>query len=88
MARLLDFYATWCGPCKVLSKKLEGFDTCELVKIDIEEEENDELVDKFGIRSVPTLVLVDDNGEKLQSWVGLQDVEKLKEEISALKGEN
>lgn len=88
MAKLLDFYATWCGPCKVLSKKLKDFDTCELVKIDIEEEENDELVDKFGIRSVPTLVLVDDNGEKLQSWVGLQDVEKLKEEISALKGEN
>ena len=84
MARLLDFYATWCGPCKVLSKKLDSFDVCEVVKFDIEEESYEALVEKYEIKSVPTLVLVNDNQEKIKSWTGLQDINKLKEEILSI----
>lgn len=79
--KLIDFYATWCGPCKVLSKKLDDFKACDVLKIDVEDEENEDLVEKYQIKSVPTLVLVDDNFEQLHVWHGLQDVNKLNDEI-------
>ena len=83
MYNLFKFSAPWCGPCKVLGKRLDGFDLCQLVEIDIEESENEPLVEKYKIKSVPTLVLVNGDTE-VKRWTGLQDVNKLKDEISAI----
>lgn len=58
---IIDFYATWCGPCKMLSPVLEELaaeyaEKIDIYKINVEEEE--ELAGVFGVRSVPTLLFV------------------------------
>lgn len=58
---IIDFYATWCGPCKILSPVLEELAAeyagkIDIYKINVEEEE--ELAGVFGVRSVPTLLFV------------------------------
>ncbi len=58
---IIDFYATWCGPCKMLSPVLEELAAeyagkIDIYKINVEEEE--ELAGIFGVRSVPTLLFV------------------------------
>src|SRR6056300_787278 len=57
---LLDFYATWCNPCKMLSKVIEGMDSdVPVYKVNIEE--NMELAKKFNVRGVPSLALIKDD---------------------------
>lgn len=56
---LVDFYATWCGPCKVISPALEEISTemkgkAKIVKMDIEKSQ--EVVSRYNIKSVPTLL--------------------------------
>jgi len=60
---LIDFYATWCGPCKGLAPILEQFaeenkDTVKVVKIDVDA--NPKLAEAFQIRAMPTLVTMKD----------------------------
>lgn len=59
---LVDFFATWCGPCKMLGPVLEEMATernfVKIVKVDIDE--SMELANKYGIMSVPTLLLFKD----------------------------
>jgi len=57
---LVDFYATWCGPCKMMSPLLEQVskdvgDSARILKIDIDNNRN--VATQYGIRSVPTLIL-------------------------------
>jgi len=57
---LVDFYATWCGPCKMMSPLLEQVasemgDETKIIKVDIDK--NRDAAAQYGIRSVPTLIL-------------------------------
>jgi thioredoxin-related protein len=66
----------------VVDKKLENFNVCEVVKYDADEEENDEIISKYGIRNLPTMILVDGEGKELKRWVGvIADMEGFKNEI-------
>ena len=62
--KLLKFSASWCGPCKMLSKTIEQVKDeldCDIVEIDIDDDF--ETANKFQIRGVPTLVMMDGETE-------------------------
>lgn len=77
---LVDCFATWCGPCKMLSPiidELAGEVTdYKFYKLDVDE--NEELSRKYGIMSIPTL-LIFENGELKQTLVGFKSKAELKE---------
>lgn len=71
---LIDFSATWCGPCKMLAPVLEEVseemkDSVSFYNIDVDE--NPDLAVKFGVTSIPALVVLK-NGEKADMKVGFQ----------------
>ena len=70
---LIDFFATWCGPCKMLSPVVDSIaeerPEIKICKIDIDEEPS--LTERFGIMSVPTLVVMK-NGEIVRTSVGFK----------------
>jgi len=78
--QLLKFYATWCNPCNAMTEIMEEITfPYEVISVDIEE--NMDLALKYGVRSVPTLVLVNENGEKVTSNVGLLDKKGITEKF-------
>ena len=84
---LMDFWATWCGPCKRLGPIIEElaaeYDGKAVVgKCDIEE--NDDLTEKFGIMNVPTVVLLKD-GKEVDRVVGLAMKNVYQEKLNALR---
>lgn len=83
--KIIKFGADWCGPCKVLNKKLEDFTDCEVVKYDVDEVEED-LLEKYRIRNIPVTILVDDNEEEIQRWVGVFNVQEISDKIKELNG--
>lgn len=79
---LVDFFATWCGPCRMLGPVLEDMandrDSIDIVKVDIDESMN--LARQFGIMSVPTLILFKD-GQVVAKTGGFQPKESLQQFI-------
>ena len=85
MAKILKFYSPLCGPCKVLDKNLKD-SGIEYVNVNIFEDEcieelgsTDQLVEHYGIRSIPALVKIGDSGEVIDKKVGILSVEQIKE---------
>lgn len=84
---LVDFWATWCGPCKMLGPVLEKVaaevgDAAVVAKVNVEEA--NELAAKFGVRSIPAIFILK-NGEVVSSFVGLQDKTTLINAINAAR---
>lgn len=76
---VVDFFATWCGPCRRMAPTLEEFaeenaDTIKVYKVDVDK--SNDLASKFSISSVPTLLLVKD-GKPIRYCVGAQSKEAL-----------
>ncbi|MGB6329926.1 MAG: thioredoxin domain-containing protein [Halarcobacter sp.] len=76
---IIDFYATWCPPCKILAKNLIKFDkvkpsNVKIFKVDIDQYMN--LAKKYNIRSLPTLAYFKD-GKLVTKEVGIVDEQKL-----------
>lgn len=67
MKQIYKFSATWCQPCKTLTARLAAKGIV-LPEYDIDNPENAELLKRFGIRSVPTVVVVE--GQSVQSFSG------------------
>lgn len=68
ITRIEKFGASWCGPCKVLDRTLEQLTGIEIVKHDVDEEE--ELVNARGIRNVPVLIYYNEQDEEVKRTVG------------------
>lgn len=63
---LVDFFATWCGPCKMLSPELEDIkDKIQIMKVDIDE--NLQLCQRYGVMSVPTLIYFKKDGSYIMN---------------------
>lgn len=78
---LVDFFATWCGPCRMIAPNLEELaeeDPTPIIKVDVDEV--GELARKFGIFSIPTLIVFK-NGKETKRELGYKTLDELKELI-------
>ena len=78
---LVDFYANWCGPCKMLGPVLEKVsDEIKVLKVNVDE--NGDLARKYGVMSIPCVILFD-NGKEIKRNVGFMPEGKLREFIKS-----
>lgn len=80
---LIDFFATWCGPCKMMHPVLEDLagkigDDARIIKIDIDK--NEQLASSYDVRSVPTLMIFR-NGELKWRAAGVHSAADLEEKL-------
>lgn len=80
---LVDFWAPWCGPCRMLGPVIESMaegrtDGVKIAKVNVDE--NPEIAQRFRVYSIPTLILFE-NGVATKQTVGFQSREKLEDFI-------
>lgn len=85
---IVDFFASWCHPCRIMAPILEELadelaDVVTIVKVDADKSK--EATDRHGIRGLPTLKLFK-HGQLVNTLVGVQSLEKLKSEVKKYNG--
>lgn len=83
---LVDFYASWCGPCKIQGPIIEQLATeytgkAKIGKLDVDA--NNQVASQFQVMSIPTLIIFKD-GQLKERWVGLQAAEKIRAKLDEL----
>ena len=76
---IVDFWAPWCGPCKMQKTQMDKFDNeqDEVSVVMVNVDEHSDIAQKYGVRSIPTILYLEEGVEKARS-IGLTDVNKLK----------
>lgn len=79
---VLDFYATWCGPCKMLSPILEELaNQMNLILVKIDVDMHEELSKEYKVMSIPSVFIYKD-GNLVNNFIGFKNKEDLKEILS------
>lgn len=86
MNKILYFTAVWCTPCKLLGPTMsEVSEHITVDKIDIDESTNTHLLAQYNVKSVPTIILINENGDELDRKVGVQRKDAYIEMINKFK---
>ena len=78
---LVDFYATWCGPCRMMHPIIEEVakeENIKVIKVDVDK--HDELARNYGIMSIPTIIIFD-KGNEIKKSIGFKTKNELLEFI-------
>ena len=82
--KVIDFYADWCGPCQMMKPVLEEVEKehpeVEFKAINVDE--NQELAEKYGVMSIPTLIVVDDEDKIREILVGMKTKAEIEKALS------
>lgn len=82
---VVDFFATWCGPCKMLGPIIEklgnSMNNVKFIKVDVDK--NEELARRYGVMSIPTIIFFK-NGKEVKKHIGFIPEEAIKEIINNL----
>ena len=75
---LVDFYADWCGPCRMMASVLETIKDLDVLKVDVDKFQD--LAQEYGVMSIPNLTLFE-NGKPIKNHIGFMNEDELKEFI-------
>lgn len=75
---IVDFYADWCGPCKMIGSILEEMEELNILKVNVDDFKD--IAIKYGIMSIPTLIKFKD-GEEVKKVIGYRTKEELLEDF-------
>ena len=79
---IVDFYANWCAPCRMLGEVLDSLENVNIIKINVDEHED--LAREYKVMSIPHMLLIKD-GQIEKELLGLVLKDELEEEIERLK---
>ena len=79
---LVDFYADWCGPCKMLGQVLEEIEDTDIIKVNVDEEE--ELAREYKVMSIPNMFIFKD-GEVVDQLIGFHSKDEILEKLKYFK---
>ena len=85
MVELLDFYADWCGPCKIMEPIMDELekemgDKVKITKIDVDQKQED--ASKYGVMSIPTYIILKD-GKEVDRFIGATSKENVAQKLNA-----
>ena len=78
---LVDFYAEWCGPCKMMGPVLESLEDTNVIKVNVDEHQD--LSEEYRIMSIPTLIFFKE-GKKVNEVVGFHSKEQIEDILKEL----
>lgn len=80
---VIDFYADWCGPCRMQGAELERMEDVNIIKVNVDEEQ--ELAMKYGVMSIPTLMFFKNGLETEHKNIGFMSEEQIRSVLDQIK---
>lgn len=74
--KVLKFSASWCQPCQMLKKVIDGIDNIPIPVEDVDIDDNTEMAIKYGIRNIPTCIIISDTGDVIDRKSGMMTKEQ------------